>query len=186
MPKATQPLYVPNRGSSDWNSGTAREKELFLQFCEHNPHLICRSLADTWPRNLGGLLISKPGARWGYRGAEEKWSGGCVDDWPRPAIDHAEHCYDESKQRWVVVSLPNCQRGEQCWCIEEPRRILGEAYLPGWSELVQARRRKRDCCRSQQRRASPFRSSEYHRAGSPGVLVARLLTDRHAPWQRRE
>ena len=49
MPGVTKPRYLPNRGTPDWNAGTEMEKELFLRFCEANPQLICRSLAETTP-----------------------------------------------------------------------------------------------------------------------------------------
>ena len=116
MPMATKPRYIPNRGTPDWNTGTEMEKELFLRFCEANPQLICRSLAETTPMNLGGLLVSNPGSRWGYQGSE-KWQGVNNRGWTR-ALDHLEFFYHEGKRRWVVVALPNCV-GEPCSCIDE-------------------------------------------------------------------
>ena len=116
MPNATAPRYIPNRGSPDWDAGTEREKELFCQFCDANPQLICRSLDDGTPLTLGGLLIPNPGSRWGYNGAE-RWNGSNTGGWPR-ALDHAEFFYHADTRRWVAVGLPNCY-GEPCGCIDD-------------------------------------------------------------------
>ena len=116
MPGATIPRYVPNRGKPDFDRGTPEERELFLQFCEYNPELICRSLAETTPENIGGLLVPNPGSRCGYEQSEE-WSGVPDRGWPQ-AMDHVEFFYHQDKQRWAAVALPNCN-GEPCFCIEE-------------------------------------------------------------------
>jgi len=110
------PRYIPNRGEPNFERGTPEERQLFEQFCERNPELMCRSLAENAPGNLGGLLIPNPNSRYGHA-ARGKWSGVPNRDWPR-GIDHIEFFYHQDSRRWVVVALPNCS-GEPCECIDE-------------------------------------------------------------------
>ena len=94
-------------------------------FLKLNPHLEWRK--ERKVSTLGGLLISVPGSRYGYRNSDERW-GGHLGPF-KAAMDHVIELYAPEYRRRVLLSQPNFKADYpdgrcRCGCVDRLAQMI--------------------------------------------------------------